>query len=83
MRLVWAIAAGLLLGTAAAWWFSRTPEPPSNAATTAATQSPAPLYRWRDEAGVLHITDHPPAHGRYEHIDRHEAGSRVTPLPAN
>ena len=28
------------------------------------------LYRWRDEAGVLHVTDQPPAGRKYEKVDR-------------
>ncbi len=83
MRLVWAIVIGLLLGAAIAWGFSRTSGQRPAAEPASGTAAPAPLYRWRDQAGVLHITDQPPAHGHYERIDRHAAGSRVTTVPAN
>jgi uncharacterized protein DUF4124 len=78
MRLAWAIAAGLLLGIGVAWWLAR-PEPverqareqrAQRAAAAQARDARPSLYRWRDEAGVLQITDKPPAHRRYERIDR-------------
>lgn len=83
MRLAWAIAIGLLLGAVVAWWMSRTSDHGPATEPAKPTTAPAPLYRWRDESGVLQITEQPPAHGKYERIDRHTAGSRVTPIPAN
>lgn len=78
MRLAGAILAGLALGAGLAWWLSREP-----AATTAAKQRRAEhaaaelardarpsLYRWRDPAGVLQITDKPPRDQPFERIDR-------------
>ncbi|MEP6908692.1 MAG: DUF4124 domain-containing protein [Pseudoxanthomonas sp.] len=78
MRLTWAIVAGLLLGIGVAWWLSR--EAPANrqareqraqqAAAAQARDARQSLYRWRDAAGVLQITDKPPANRRYERLDR-------------
>lgn len=81
MRLSWAIFGGLLLGCAAAWWFSRdTPEQArvkreraEQAAAAQARDARPVLYRWRDASGVLQITAQPP-HGKnagrkYERVD--------------
>lgn len=78
MRLAWAIAAGLLLGTGVAWWLSRPPpeqvrareQRAQRAAAAQASDARPSLYRWRDDAGVLQITDKPPANRRYERLDR-------------
>ena len=77
MRLAWAVAAGLLLGIGAAWWLARDPgkaqEKEARARQAAAEQASdarPSLYRWRDDAGVLQITDHPPKGRRYERLDR-------------
>jgi hypothetical protein len=75
--LVWAIAAGLALGAAIGWWSlqrdrdrsSADPDGAPEAARTAGADAPAPrLYRWRDDAGTLHITDRPPAGRPYEEV---------------
>ena len=78
MRLAWAIAAGLLLGIGVAWWLSRQPpeqarareQRAQRAAAAQARDARPSLYRWRDESGVLQITDKPPKNRRYERIDR-------------
>ena len=78
--LAWAVAAGLVLGAALGWWSlqrERLATDPAavpaaagagtEAAAGAGAARPAPpLYRWRDEAGTLHITDQPPADRPYE-----------------
>jgi hypothetical protein len=77
VKVAWAIAAGLALGIGAAWWFSRSPPDGDRAspqrgegATAASAHASAPgLYRWRDSAGVLHVTQAPPKDRRYERID--------------
>jgi hypothetical protein len=79
--LVWAIAAGLALGAAIGWWSlqrdrDRSPSGSSAAATgspgpaaNSGTDAPTPrLYRWRDDAGTLHITDRPPEDRPYEEV---------------
>jgi len=78
MRLAWAIVAGIALGGGLAWWMSReSPEQASEkqrraerAAAAQARDAVPALYRWRDENGVLQITDQPPKGRRYERIDR-------------
>ena len=85
MRLAWAVAAGLLLGIGGAWWLARDPGKTEakeararQAAAEQARDARPSLYRWRDDAGVLQITDHPPKGRRYERLDRDmPAGIRV------
>lgn len=78
MRLAWAIVAGALGAGAVAWWLARdsAPDsPPDDAPAAAAARTPAPaasgqvLYRWRDEAGVMQITDLPPRGRDYTIVD--------------
>ena len=78
MRLAWAIVAGLVLGGGIAWWLSREPAAKSeakqrraeHAAAELARDARPSLYRWRDAAGVLQITDKPPRDRPFERIDR-------------
>ncbi len=78
MRLAWAIVAGLALGIGIAWWLSReTPAKTEakqrraeHAAAELARDARPSLYRWRDDAGVLQITDKPPKGRPFERIDR-------------
>ena len=78
MRAAWAIVAGLVLGAGAAWWLSReAPEKvrakqqrAERAADAEARDARPSLYRWRDDAGVLQITDKPPKGRAFERIDR-------------
>jgi len=86
MRAWLAIAAGIALGVGVAWWLAReSPDTASRkqaradqAAAAQARDARPSLYRWRDDAGVLQITDQPPKGRRYERIDRDTpAGIRV------
>ncbi|KAF1686597.1 hypothetical protein B1992_06705 [Pseudoxanthomonas broegbernensis] len=87
MRAAWAILAGLALGGGLAWWLGRdasperSPEAHQRAERAAAAQAEdalRPLYRWRDAAGNLQITDAPPGSGPYERIAREpESGIRI------
>ena len=78
MRALWAIAGGLLLGAGVAWWLAREAPARSEvkqrraerAAAEQARDARPSLYRWRDDAGVLQITDQPPKNRRFERIDR-------------
>lgn len=77
MRLAWAILAGLLLGIGVAWWLSREAPAKTEARQRRAEQAAAQahdarpsLYRWRDDAGVLQITDKPPPDRPFQRIDR-------------
>lgn len=85
MRLAWAILGGLTLGGGAAWWLARqdapAPAPDARAAREGRIQvedrQPG-LYRWRDEDGILHITETPPRGRPYERLSREgEAGIQV------
>lgn len=78
MRTWLAIVAGVALGGGIAWWLAHeSPEAEarkqaraSQAAAAQADDARHSLYRWRDEAGVLHITEQPPKGRRYERIGR-------------
>lgn len=79
MRLLWAVVTGLLLGGGAAWWLGREPaeantlkqQRAQQAAAQQAREARPSLYRWRDGAGVLQITEKPPQGGQpYERIDK-------------
>ena len=80
-----AIVAGLALGVGVAWWLGReaphqTERRQQRARQAAAAQArdarPA-LYRWRDDAGVLQITDTPPKGRTFERIER-DAPAAIT-----
>ncbi|MBA3928661.1 MAG: hypothetical protein C0521_03625 [Xanthomonas sp.] len=92
MRAWLAIVAGVGLGVGVAWWLARespetTTERQARAGQAAAAQArdarPS-LYRWRDAAGVLQITEKAPSGRHYERIDRDTpAGIRVSGEPAS
>ena len=77
MRAWLAIAVGIAAGGGIAWWLAReSPEARQHtqararqAAAQAQDARPS-LYRWRDDAGVLQITDKPPKGRPFERIDR-------------
>ncbi|WP_368562577.1 DUF4124 domain-containing protein [Pseudoxanthomonas sp. UTMC 1351] len=85
MRALWAIAAGIALGGGLAWYLSReAPESTAakkqraeQAASEQARDARPSIYRWRDDAGVLQITDKPPKNQKYERIDR-DAPAAIT-----
>lgn len=91
MRAAWAILAGLAIGAGLAWWLGRdqapqrSPEARQRAEQAAAAQTEdalRPLYRWRDAAGTLHITDQPPEGRPYERLAREPApGIQVENTP--
>jgi hypothetical protein len=70
------LVLAIVLGVAAWWWFTR--EMPRReheravAAEAAARQAERAnaLYRWRDDAGNLQVTQEPPSGRRYERISR-------------
>lgn len=87
MRAWLAIAAGVALGVGVAWWLAREAPDASarkqaraeQAAAAQARDARPSLYRWRDDAGVLQITEQPPKGRRYERIERDmPAGIRVS-----
>lgn len=77
IRPAW-LVLGLAAVAAAAWWATRESPEQARAKQQRAEQAAAEiaedarpvLYRWRDEAGVLHVTEEPPAGHRYEKVDR-------------
>ena len=81
MKLGWAIVAGAAIGAGAAWWVSR--EPPQaeqarrqraeHAAASMAHDAVPSLYRWRDAAGVVQVTDQPPKGRKYQRIPKRAA----------
>lgn len=96
MRLAWAVVAGALVAGALAWWLGRDSTPrglgdgdvdraATPTATTPAPAAPGPvLYRWHDDAGVVQITDTPPAGRRYTVVDvaALERRNTIDPNPA-
>lgn len=70
------LLAAVALAAAAWWWFTtempRRERERQAAAEVAAIQAERTnaLYRWRDDAGNLHVTDEPPKDHRYERISR-------------
>ena len=77
MRAGWAIVGGLALGIGLAWWLARDPAAgqaragrAERAAAEQATDARRDLYRWRDAAGVLHVSDTPPRGIHAERVAR-------------
>ena len=95
MRPAWAIATGILGAGALAWWLARE-QPPAQAAVDGATGAgeqsaptagppPGPsLYRWRDAAGLVQVTDIPPKDRDYTLVDvaALERRNIIDPAPA-
>ncbi|MBE2291037.1 MAG: DUF4124 domain-containing protein [Xanthomonadaceae bacterium] len=91
MRAAWAILAGLAAGAGLAWGMGRDQAPhrspdarlrAERAAAAQAEDTLRPLFRWRDDAGVLQVTDQPPKGRPYERIAREPApGIRVENAP--
>jgi len=83
VRAAWAIVAGVSIGAGLAWWLSReTPQRAElkqqraeEAAAAQARDARPSLYRWRDAAGVLQITDQPPEGRTFERIDASHSGA--------
>lgn len=76
MKLLGAIVLAAALAVAAWWWFTsempRRAQEREVAAEAAAIQAERAntLYRWRDDAGNLQITDAPPQGRRYERVSK-------------
>lgn len=78
MRAAWAILLGLAVGIGLAVWLARDSddtrhakqERARTAAAAQASDAVPGLYRWRDDQGVLQITDKPPKGRKYERIAR-------------
>lgn len=78
MRAVWAIALGAAVGIGLAVWLAGQDEKPRagqaagkpHAADGQGADALPGLYRWRDDNGVLQITDKPPRGRPYERVSR-------------
>ena len=76
MRMLAMLVLAVATAAAAWWWFTsempRRERERAAAAEAAAIQAERAnsLYRWRDDAGNLQITDEPPKGRRYERISR-------------
>ena len=76
MRMLALLVLAVATAAAAWWWFTsempRRERERATAAEAAAIQAERAdsLYRWRDDAGNLQITDEPPKGRRYERISR-------------
>ena len=68
MRTIHAILAGVVLGGLGWWWMGHpgyvTHDQRVERAEAAAKAAEPRLYRWRDDNGVLQLTDTPPPDGR-------------------
>ena len=88
MRLGLAIVAGLALGVGLGWWklghpgYETGEQKAARAERVAAAAEAArpTLYRWRDGAGVLQLTDRPPQGRKYEVVDI-DAAANVNVVP--
>jgi len=87
MRLAWAVVLGALAAGAVAWWLARDPSPTVGQAAEAAAARTADapagqvLYRWRDDAGVVQVTDIPPRGRDYAIVDVDALARRNTIQP--
>ena len=86
MRLGLALLLGILGGIAIAWWLSRDTPARSEQKQVRAERAAAAdfedarpvLYRWRDDAGALHVTAVAPKGRKYERVPiQPEAGIEV------
>jgi hypothetical protein len=95
MRLAWAIVAGALGAGALAWWLPRAERldqatgasvavAPGPTGETEPTPAGPALYRWRDDAGIVQITDIPPKDRAYTIVDvaALERRNTIDPNPA-
>lgn len=83
MRAAWAIVLGAAAGIGLAVWLARGDSPPRRGDGQAQARADAAqpedalpgLYRWRDDQGVLQITDKPPRGRPYERVSREGDGA--------
>ena len=80
MRVAHAVIAGLALGGGLGWWMLDHPGYETagqkrarvEAARQAQEAAEPKLYRWRDDNGVLQLTDRPPQGRKYELVELRE-----------
>ncbi len=91
MRLAWAVVLGAFGAAAVAWWLAREPSHGDDATREAGSAHAAAragdatagqvLYRWRDEDGVVQVTDVPPRGRDYSTVDVDALARRNTIQP--
>ena len=87
MRLAHALLGAVVLGGGAGWWALGHPGYETQAQLQARAQAERKaaepkIYRWRDAAGVLQLTDRPPPAGRkYEQVSLREEVNVVPMSP--
>lgn len=77
MRTAWAVILGIVAAGIAVWWFGREDATGAGADRNAVAGSGSKqgeaarsvLYRWRDDAGTVQITDSPPRGRAHETVD--------------
>lgn len=83
MRAIWAILLGAAAGIGLAVWLAGNNPPAQSGAAAGEHRNGGEqgadalpgLYRWRDDQGVLQITDKPPRGRAYERIRRDGDGA--------
>ena len=91
MRLAWAVVLGAFGAGAVAWWLAREPSRGDDATLKAGIAQAASqtgdastgqvLYRWRDDDGVVQVTDVPPRDRDYSTVDVDALARRNTIQP--
>lgn len=86
MRLGHVLLAGALAGGAVGWWSLghpgyETSEQKLQRLEAAQKAREPSLYRWRDDQGVLHVTDTPPTGRKYEKVALREDVNIVPMAP--
>jgi len=89
MRTIHAVIGGLILGGIVGWWVLGHPgyetEAQHQARVKAVFEKAEPkLYRWRDDNGVLQLTNKPPKGRKYEQVEMREEVNVIpmSPPPA-
>jgi len=86
MRLIHAILAGVVVGGFAGWWalghpgYETTEQQLQRLEASQKAAGPA-LYRWRDDRGVLQLTDTPPKGRKFEKVTLREDVNIVPMAP--
>ena len=82
-RLVWSALLLLGLGGGSAYYYLHPNELPEWASRTRFGRDlqTTRVYKWRDDTGAWHITDHPPPPDTQYETERYSRDTNVLPLP--